>query len=385
MPWSASLLRVAVLFSGVSGAPKQHAAKSDCFKWKRARQLPSYNMPYTPAGKVTPATLSSPSTSSSPSLASFVPEAMPALPSLPSASSSPSLATLAPATRPAAEQFTMSFSIFGSGAPQADVRSLSSSASAGPAPIADQGSSPSSCIAPRGHADRPDLPKYKPLVRGSAEVALASAGSDAARKAALENLDEDVFASSSSAPRASLWKTWEKINKAWAGDDEPLPLTVDRIKGIASMFKAGRYRSAANYISRAVEEHVRHGYDWTPALAQTRRGAVRAITRGMGPPRQSAPLPLESFMEFPNEFRPPAGPAYSGWLLNARDMVVLASLWMLREIEVAFARAGDVELSSCGKLVTWRLPVSKTDPQALGKRRTLGCTCGRKPDVSTLR
>ena len=147
------------------------------------------------------------------------------------------------------------------------------------------------------------------------------------------------------------------------------------------MLKQGGYRSAGNYFARAVEEHIRHGHDWTPALAQARKEAVRAITRGMGPPRQSAPLPLESLMGIPNELLPPEGSAFLGWPFNYRNLVVLASLWMLREIEVAFARVSDVHLSACGNCVTWLLPVSKTNPQALGKKRTLGCTCGGKPEV----
>ena len=112
----------------------------------------------------------------------------------------------------------------------------------------------------------------------------------------MDRLDKDAFASSSDAPRASLWKTWETFHDAWSGGADPFPLTVDALRGVGSMFKQWGYRSAGNYFARAVEEHVRHGYDWTPALAQARKEAVRAIARGMGPPRQSSPLPLESLM-----------------------------------------------------------------------------------------
>eukprot|EP00971_Amphidinium_carterae_P112220 2222827-Amphidinium_carterae.1 len=50
---------------------------------------------------------------------------------------------------------------------------------------------------------------------------------------------------------------------------------------------------------------------------------------------------------------------------------------MLREIELATARRNQVELRDgpgCGIAVV-DLPVSKTDFQALGKKRAHGCAC----------
>ena len=48
---------------------------------------------------------------------------------------------------------------------------------------------------------------------------------------------------------------------------------------------------------------------------------------------------------------------------------------MLREIEASLALWPSVTFNESKLIITWVLPASKSDPQALGKSRTWGCTC----------
>eukprot|EP00969_Alexandrium_andersonii_P128287 5668920-Alexandrium_andersonii.AAC.1 len=53
-------------------------------------------------------------------------------------------------------------------------------------------------------------------------------------------------------------------------------------------------------------------------------------------------------------------------------MAPLATLWVLREVEAAWAAAADVTLDTVSREAHWRLPVSKTDPRVLARMRTRG-------------
>jgi hypothetical protein len=54
---------------------------------------------------------------------------------------------------------------------------------------------------------------------------------------------------------------------------------------------------------------------------------------------------------------------------------ISGSFFMTREVELCLAVGEHID--SCWKAMndTWNLPASKTDPKALGKRRTWGCVC----------
>ena len=61
--------------------------------------------------------------------------------------------------------------------------------------------------------------------------------------------------------------------------------------------------------------------------------------------------------------------------MEQRYLSDYAAFFVLREIEVSLAKANDVTLDFSRRLVIPRLPVSKTDPQALGCTRAWGCVC----------
>ena len=108
---------------------------------------------------------------------------------------------------------------------------------------------------------------------------------------------------------------------------------------------------------------------------------LRAVSRGLGPPRQAEPFDLAAvgnLYEVDEAFF-----RKRGYPEQVRDTVILGSWWMLREVELAAAALAQLSFSDdpqakegqrCG-IATLLLPVSKADCMALGKVRSLRCSC----------
>eukprot|EP00971_Amphidinium_carterae_P030469 599430-Amphidinium_carterae.1 len=62
---------------------------------------------------------------------------------------------------------------------------------------------------------------------------------------------------------------------------------------VSAAFKAGGYRSYTNYLYRAKERHIELGYMWTAELELYAGRCKRSVLRGLGPGKQSLPLPVE--------------------------------------------------------------------------------------------
>ena len=146
---------------------------------------------------------------------------------------------------------------------------------------------------------RSDEPTCRNLRRGSASGAIDSFRRLGA--AALEaELRKDRVANSSIGPAASLAATWSTFHIEAFGDDVPqLPLTVDIIVGMGSLFKSGGYRSFPNYISDAYAAHVEAGHEWSLLLAHTRTWVTRSVMRGIGEARQSCSFSFKKLLLLP--------------------------------------------------------------------------------------
>ena len=131
------------------------------------------------------------------------------------------------------------------------------------------------------------------------------------------------------------------------------------------------YRSAELYLDAAKQTHIELGFTWSQQLALAARQARRACRRGRGPAKQAQPLPMTKLALLPHYEQPvsddaPCFPVRS---------TLIASWWLLREIEASNARVQHIKLDLRGRLVHWRLPSSKTDIEALGAIRTHACSC----------
>ena len=214
------------------------------------------------------------------------------------------------------------------------------------------------------------MPSVQRRVRGSSGSVVISSDSD--RKALLEAYEVDKLAATSIAPRASQLATWQRFLDQWYGEHMPmLPVEVDDVAYVGSLMKAAGYRSFSNYVSAVKQEHVKAGYLWSMQHELEAKQGLKSVTRGQGPPRQSAPLIIDDVLalQLSEEALCQAGP------VNPKGVFFLGASFLLREIEVAYARLAHLRLDVGRRRASLELPVSKTDPSAVGCSRTWGCTC----------
>jgi len=194
---------------------------------------------------------------------------------------------------------------------------------------------------------------------------------------ALHDYELDKHAASTRATRASLERTWleyhEKAVRAnpALGNVSTFPMTASSLATIAALMKIDNFRAFGNYVSWAKAKHISCGHDWTQQLDLEHKQALRSVNRGLGTARQSASFDIDLIGGLPREdvVRLKGQPIYPA------DLCVLGSLWVLREIEAAWATVGDIRLDMINKTFTWHLPVSKTDVRAKACTRSWGCTC----------
>ena len=194
----------------------------------------------------------------------------------------------------------------------------------------------------------------------------------------IQELQRDRVSASGRGIQQSLTNTWKEFHAAardtagTALGENYLPLTSTSVELVAAFFKAGGYRSYANYLSAVKIQHIESGHAWTDQLDVAGRWTTRSVLRGIGPARQSKALKLGEIMKMTTDDEPisDGGPR---WPLEA---IQLGSMFLLRETEMAAARVQDLEFDHDACEVTWKLTASKSDPHALGTSRTWGCLCG---------
>ena len=78
-----------------------------------------------------------------------------------------------------------------------------------------------------------------------------------------------------------------------------------------------------------------------------------------------------------------AAPMVDRGPIGPGNLLVAGPFFMLREIEASLAMWRSVSFNDSKLIITWVLPASKSDPQALGKSRTWGCPCMSDDDGVT--
>ena len=191
--------------------------------------------------------------------------------------------------------------------------------------------------------------------------------------AAIEEMERDIYTAASkrsSTARLAWWRI-----RADARSIQPYPITKNKLTLMAALLKKGRYRSAQQYLYTVKKEHSRLGHSWDSELDERMADARRSCARGLGGSQQADPLLLEAAWTC----------GYEGvHVADAVAAVTVGSWFMLREIEVANIRIGDVAFEAgpgCGSVVL-EIPVSKADWRARGCKRRLSCTC---PAVSPVK
>eukprot|EP00435_Cladocopium_sp_Y103_P026420 s2504_g6.t1 len=197
--------------------------------------------------------------------------------------------------------------------------------------------------------------------RGSLDRALklAKRAGDDCASALLAEAD----AQSSRASMRSLQTTWARL-ASQASFSNPFELNPRLIFTVMGVLKAANYRSAANYLEAAKRKHIQEGLPWTDQLRQASRMAIRSAKRDLGPSKQAEPLKLDVMAAIRvKEAFDSKGPTAPG------RACLVASWWLLREIEASHAKVSHIRLDWSKKQADWFLPNSKTDLMALGTSR----------------
>jgi len=246
--------------------------------------------------------------------------------------------------------------------------------------VAVHGSSASSSsVLPPGRAD---FPTVLPCKRANQDAVLAAGASDEGKSRMLAAFDKDILAASSRTTGCALWNTWCTFHSVWFNDDVPaLPLDADKIRKTASCFKEGSYKAYRMYLSKAKELHIIAGHEWSPLLELVSKRAIRSVLRGLGSSRQSLPFNVDKALDVlsqPDVVRLPEGTPV-GWA----NLIVIGTYFVMREMELAFAKVAHVRIDREDRKFTLLLPVSKKDPRASGCERSWHCLCKKRRRAST--
>ena len=193
----------------------------------------------------------------------------------------------------------------------------------------------------------------------------------AERDDAVRDLMHNVYADSAATAVGGRRRCYARMLSLWSLP--PLPLTADKVMYLGAGLRAGGYRSASSVLSQYRTDSTRAG---SPPDLQAQRAfadAARACRRGQGPPLRALALDVQPLTALTSDDSPwsasgPVGP---------RNLLIVGSWWLLREMEASGARAAHAQIVPGTPLVaTLLLPASKTDTAAMGAARAHPCICG---------
>ena len=228
-------------------------------------------------------------------------------------------------------------------------------------------------------ATRRDTPTLYVPKRAAKSAVIETASNPVLLAEAKQRMFADIHSHNSLGPLNSYANAWQTFHDAAFNTNlEPnspewtdmIPLTIDKIFTVASLFKVGQYKSYCNYLQAVKEIHLRD-HEWSTRLAKAAKDSIRSVSRGLGPAKQAAAFDLNKVFTLPDTVEPLVlhGP------ILAINMTIIGSFFILREIEISLALARSVTVDYTTQRICWNLPASKTDPKGLGKTRSWGCTC----------
>ena len=95
-------------------------------------------------------------------------------------------------------------------------------------------------------------------------------------------LGSGVYSSTARKSTGARLRWWCK--RAARRGREPFPITVELLTLAGALLKAGRYRSAQQYLYTMKKEHVTRGHLWGSALDIALKDIRRSCERGLGGP-----------------------------------------------------------------------------------------------------
>ena len=190
------------------------------------------------------------------------------------------------------------------------------------------------------------------------------------RQLSLEALDNSLLAPSTQPAVDSRVRTYCDLCHAWAVN--PFPITFKSLRCFAASLKAGRYKSATVYFHSIFGHQQRH---FAIPVDQFLKGAAksyaRAITRGLGPSSLKDSFNMDDLNNISTATR--EKPFDITKVRHVRDVLIFASWWMLRKIELAGARRSYLYME--GRRAHILIPIHKTDQAGFLTVRSLQCGC----------
>ena len=198
-------------------------------------------------------------------------------------------------------------------------------------------------------------------------IARRAANSRAASKALEEGFASVTSVKSKKAIRNTVVKVFQEARQA-----SGLPPTPERVKLLGGVLKAAGYRAAGNYLGEYKLMAVEAGHEWTSQLERTLKLCKRSAVRAIGPKQKAAEVETSENGE---HFATKAFDKNPKNVPLAAELFEFGVIWMLREIELAAITRDHIVLNFQDKKVTFTLPVSKGDQEAVEVKRVLQCLC----------
>ena len=216
---------------------------------------------------------------------------------------------------------------------------------------------------------RQDLPVAYSGRRANFGMAVA-AGQPNNRKRSLELLDADILARTTNPSHEARLRTYLALCSVWSVT--PWPLSFENIRAFGASLKSGGYRSAGIYFQSLCSHQQRVLHTPVPPMIRhCIKDCVRSIKRGLGITRLKDGFPALGLALIP--FLDDGRPFDLACKTHTRDMAVIATWFMLREIEIASARAAHLRVDSHEVYIL--IPTYKTDTFGKLTERSLKCTC----------
>eukprot|EP00913_Durusdinium_trenchii_P035923 g33612.t1 len=183
---------------------------------------------------------------------------------------------------------------------------------------------------------------------------------------------EGYYANSSRKARASIRKTVEKIleNLGLKGKEDCW--SRNAMEQVGMVLKDSDYRAGVAYLAEYKHMLIEAGVQWSHLLQKTFGQVVRALNRAKGPAKKAAEVDETKWLE---ACRVETNDMAKGIVHKPALMFAVATVWMLREVELAAIHKEDILIDEKEKLVALTLRLTKTDQEGKGLRRTLQCCC----------
>ena len=130
-----------------------------------------------------------------------------------------------------------------------------------------------------------------------------------------------------------------------------LPYTPEVIYALGSALKWRKHRTASDYIYLSRASAERQGAHISAAANRVLEDVIRSCKRGLGPSKHCEGLIFESLPDLPADLNV----RVEGRPWHPRNILILGSWWVLREIEFASAEARSVTVNTKLRRITWTL------------------------------